>query len=123
MWTFYLITRLDYIVFPMSVIGVISFMILVVEICLFIIEHRDFIDDNETMKKFGKLFKLTMATFLISSSISILVPSTKDAISMIAIDNIIDYTHSNQTAKELPDKAIKALDLLIEEYTKDYEKN
>lgn len=51
----------------------------------------------------------------------IFVPTTKEAMIIYGIGGTIDYIQSNETAKQLPDKCIKALDMWIEELTKEEE--
>lgn len=41
-------------------------------------------------------------------------PSTEKAYKIVGIGGTIDYLKDNNTAKQLPDKCIKALDILLE---------
>lgn len=44
----------------------------------------------------------------------VFTPSTKTAYKIVGIGGTIDYLKDNDTAKQLPDKCIKALDMLLE---------
>lgn len=44
------------------------------------------------------------------------IPSTKDAMIIWGVGGTIDYIKANDTAKQLPDKCIQALDKFVDEY-------
>ena len=44
---------------------------------------------------------------------------TKEMLLIYGVGGTIDYIKSNDTAKELPDKAVKALDKYLDEISKD----
>lgn len=48
----------------------------------------------------------------------IFVPTTKDALMIYGVGSTLEYLKQNETAKELPDKCIDALDAWIEELNK-----
>ena len=50
---------------------------------------------------------------------AVFTPSTKDLYAIYGIGGVIDYVQSNETAKQLPDKAIEALDKWIDETNKE----
>ena len=45
---------------------------------------------------------------------SIFIPTTNEALLIYGVGGTIDYIKSNDTAKQLPDKCIKALDKWVE---------
>ena len=47
------------------------------------------------------------------------IPTSKDAMLIFGIGPTIDYVQSNETAKQLPDKCIEALDNWVESLTLD----
>lgn len=53
----------------------------------------------------------------------VLTPSTKDAFMIWGVGGTIDYIKSNETAKQLPDKCIQALDKFVDEYMLNEEDN
>ena len=100
----YWLTRLEYIqnflVIVMSVSGIalfISFMLWTMA------EYSD------EIRKTLLWLKCTFATLVISSLIFVFVPSTKEALLIWGIGSTIDYIQENETAKQLPDKCINAL--------------
>lgn len=56
-----------------------------------------------------------VSTFVLLLAVA-LTPDTKDMCMIYGIGGIIDYVQENDTAKQLPDKAIQALDKLMDEY-------
>lgn len=50
------------------------------------------------------------------------IPTTKQALIIYGVGGTIDYVKSNDTAKQLPDKAILALDKYLESINKETEK-
>ena len=105
----YWLTRLEYIqnflVIVMSVSGIamfISFMSWLVAIY-----------EEEIIKSLLWL-KCTFATLVISSLIFVFVPSTKEAVLIWGVGSTIDYLQENETAKQLPDKCINALNDWVE---------
>ena len=100
----YWLTRLEYIqnflVIVMSISGIalfISFMLWTMA------EYSD------EIRKTLLWLKCTFATLVISSLIFVFVPSTKEAVLIWGVGSTIDYIQKNETAKQLPDKCINAL--------------
>ena len=52
---------------------------------------------------------------IILGMITCFVPNTKEAYMIYGLGSTIDYIQSNETAKQLPDKCIMALDKYLEE--------
>ena len=100
----YWLTRLEYIqnflVIVMSISGIalfISFMLWTMA------EYSD------EIRKTLLWLKCTFATLVISSLIFVFIPSTKEAVLIWGVGSTIDYLQENETAKQLPDKCINAL--------------
>ena len=77
-------------------------------------------EGNEAAAK--RLYKAalkTVAGFFLCLMAFALVPSTKDALIISGVGSTIDYLKNNETAVQLPDKAIKALDELVDDYLED----
>lgn len=106
----YWITRLDGINTLLTIILIICIVTSIVAGCVYIITYNDsFIDD--CWKKFwNKLFKHCFPLTIIVSLVYILTPTTKEALMIYGVGDTIDYVKSNNTAKQLPDKCIEALD-------------
>ena len=105
----YWLTRLEYIqnflVIVMSVSGIamfISFMLWTMA------EYAD------EIRKTLLWLKCTFATLVISSLIFVFVPSTKEAVLIWGVGSTIDFLQENETAKQLPDKCIDALNDWVE---------
>ena len=64
-------------------------------------------------------FRVLKTSFFSSALLSIafvFTPSEKDMFMIYGIGGTIDYIKSNDTAKQIPDKCINALDKFIDEY-------
>ena len=105
----YWLTRLEYIqnflVIVMSISGIvlfISFMIWLLANC------------EDEIRKSLLWLRCTFAILVISSLIFVFVPSTKEALLIWGVGSTIDYIQENETAKQLPDKCINALNDWVE---------
>ena len=58
----------------------------------------------------SKFLRISIPVAVISLMGLVFVPTTKEAYMMWGVGGTIDYLKSNETAKKLPDKAIKSLD-------------
>ena len=111
----YWITRLDAIQGLLFILSLLS--ILVVIVC-FIRWVDDDIKNGKT-----KHFVISVFVSLFLLIVLVLTPSTKDAIMIWGVGGTIDYIKSNETAKQLPDKCIQALDKFVDEYMLNEEDN
>ena len=68
------------------------------------------------LQKLKNYFKKCFIAWILIAFISIFIPKTDDALAIIGVGGTIDYIKENQTAKQLPDKCIKALDLYLEQF-------
>ena len=75
--------------------------------------------DEDDKKPFYKWIKRCGVAFVVTSIMAVFTPSTKDLYAIYGIGGVIDYVQSNETAKQLPDKAIEALDKWIDETNKE----
>lgn len=57
-----------------------------------------------------KQFIRTFIVFVVSIVCNVFIPTKNEALMIYGIGGTIDYIKSNKTAKQLPDKCIKALD-------------
>lgn len=79
--------------------------------------------DEEAIKK-GKKWLIKGIIFLFISLLGVMVtPSRKECLLIYGLGGTIDYVKSNDKAKKLPDKVIDALDMYLEEKSKDESKN
>ena len=105
----YWLTRLEYIqnflVIVMSVSGIalfISFMLWAM---------ANYVEEAKLALKW---VISSFTTLVISSLIFVFVPSTKEAVLIWGVGSTIDYIQENETAKQLPDKCINALNDWVE---------
>ena len=100
----YWLTRLEYIqnflVIVMSISGIATF----VSFMLWTMAEY-----AEEIRKTLLWLRCAFATLVISSLIFVFVPSTKEAVLIWGVGSTIDYIQENETAKQLPDKCINAL--------------
>ena len=124
MSTIYWITRLDainsisitFLVFSI-VTSIIFFMLFIINYCSLQQEcHSDrYYEEAKKFKKVGiKGLKISVPIFVISILSLIFVPTTRQAFLIYGVGGAIDYLKENPTAKQLPDKCIKALDRWVD---------
>ena len=66
-------------------------------------------------KNFGLNFlNIVFPTTIIITLLFIFTPTTKEALMIWGVGGTIDYVKSNDTAKQLPDKCIEALDKWVD---------
>lgn len=129
----YWITRLDAICDFLTVIAVVSFVISVV-MCAFAI-HNIFVADEcleggkyyncymQRFKMFLSYFKRFIFVTIIACLINSFIPTTNEALLIYGVGGTIDYIKSNETAKQLPDKCIKALDKWVDNLNEEKQEN
>lgn len=105
----YWLTRLEYIqnflVIVMSVSGIALFISFVMWLM------ANYVEEAKSMFKW---MISSFTTLVISSLIFVFVPSTKEAVLIWGVGSTIDYIQENETAKQLPDKCINALNDWVE---------
>ena len=105
----YWLTRLEYIqnflVIVMSISGIVLFFSFILWFM------ADCVDEAKLTLKWviG-----SFTTLVISSLIFVFVPYTKEAVLIWGVGSTIDYIQENETAKQLPDKCINALNDWVE---------
>lgn len=125
----YWITRLDAICCILICISVLSSFVLCVS-CYLALCSRD---DAETYKEYSGCWNKYMrgykkwmrnakrcaVVFCVSVFMNIFIPTTNQALLIYGVGGTIDYIKSNDTAKQLPDKCVKALDKYLDNLTKE----
>lgn len=102
-------------------IGVVALIIFVGALIFYIAEDGCYDEDED-----GKRLKTTMyASGIIGFVlilISIFTPSKADMYAIYGIGGTIDYIRQDSIAQQLPDKCIKAIDLYLDDMTKNENK-
>ena len=112
----YWITRLDAICCILICISVSSSFVLIVSFYL----ACGFWDKYmRGYKKWMRNAKICAIIFFVSVSIKFFIPTTNEALLIYGVGGTIDYIKSNDTAKQLPDKCVKALDKYLDNLTKE----
>lgn len=75
-------------------------------------------DDVEEWINYAKVWKKIWVIFvpilIVSTLVKVFVPTTNEAFVIYGVGGTIDYIKSNPTAKQLPDKCVKALDRWVD---------
>jgi len=112
----YWITRFDGIltamIIPMVIFLVVAFGLLLASF--------DCYDDAQT-KRIRKRSAICGSVGIFLLIAQAFVPTTKQALIIYGVGGTIDYVKGNDTAKQLPDKAIIALDKYLESINEDKE--
>lgn len=107
----YWITRLDAIqtlaIIAVFILGVFTFLYILV----WIMED----DEKKDKSKLKKIILKFAAYISIPVFLLVFIPSKRDMLMIIGIGGTIEYLKSNDTAKELPDKVIMAIDKLLDD--------
>lgn len=116
MTEFYLIS----IVSNLSIVACILLFVSLLALIIFTVMYCTYDKyDEEEKKTTASIIKRVLICFVLSCIFSIFVPSSDQLVKIYGIGGTIDYIKSNETAKQLPDKCIKALDLYIEKQIED----
>ena len=125
----YWITRLTYICNFLTAVAVVSFLISAI-MAVFAMcnkfEANDYEEGGKYYNCYMQKFKMFLSYFkrfifvtIIACLINFFIPTTNEALMIYGVGGTIDYVKSNETAKQLPDKYIKALDKWAENLTKE----
>ena len=125
----YWITRLDAICCILICISVSSSFVLIVSFYLALCSRNDAETYKEysgcwdkymrEYKKWMRNAKRCAVIFFVSVFINIFIPTTNQALLIYGVGGTVDYIKSNDTAKQLPDKCVKALDKYLDNLTKE----
>lgn len=125
----YWITRLTCVCNFLTAVAVVSFLIsafIVVFVVCNRIEANNYEKGGENWNYYMQRFKMFLSYFkrlifvaIIACLINFFIPTTNEALMIYGVGGTIDYVKSNETAKQLPDKYIKALDKWVENLTKE----
>ena len=110
-------------IYWMTVVGNLSTAFMVVWIVALLVTEGDMIEDEGGKRNFFKWLKRFVVCGVIAAMASLFIPSTKEMFLIYGVGGTIDYIKTNDTAKQLPDKCIKALDRFADKYIDEPEKD
>lgn len=90
---------------------------IIATICKIIIWCAERDKEDEDYKFASKWSKVGLLIFSIALSIGVFVPSENQLYVIYGVGGTIDYIKENDTAKQLPDKVINALDAWVDKIT------
>lgn len=99
-----------------TAICIISLTIIASAGLITIVSSGDIWENCEYFNSAKKWIKRLFVIAIVSALIDVLVPSKKEALAILGVGGTIDYLKSNDTAKQMPDKCIKALDKFVDSY-------
>lgn len=123
----YWLTRLDVLCKWLIGSSAICGIVLFISILGFLINKEEYSTNGhksykEWMIFCSKVFKISMPSFILIAILTILIPTTKQAFLIYGVGNTIDFIQNNETAKQLPDKCINALNAWVESLTQEEKK-
>lgn len=121
MSTLYWISVLDNINFLFVFIFIVSLLSSVASILINLTCTVDEISETLDYKRFIRTKHWAYTLLIISILVITFVPSKRELYIIYGIGGTIDYLKENPTAKELPDKCIKALDTWIDNFNNEDE--
>lgn len=116
----YWITRLSSIHNALIFIFIIA-VIAVVFTGIIILSFSDDEDNHARFKRLKKCFITAVAAVVLSGIGLVFVPKTNEALLIYGVGTTIDYVDNNETIKQLPDRAVQALDKYLDSFNKDSE--
>ena len=129
----YWITLLDGICRVLTLIAVLSSIVTVVLFFIGLLKRGDadiyregsqtWEQNTETSKKCLYFAKRCAIIYFVSVFINFFIPTTNEALMIYGIGGTIDYIKLNETAKQLPDKYIKALDKWVDNLNEEKQEN
>lgn len=113
----YWITRCD----AIGILGMIFLVLSLIACLILLIAYIVNSSDGDTVetKICTKLLKVFVPIMSICLVIEIFVPTTREALLIYGVGGAVDYLKENPTAKQLPDKCIKALDTWVDNLNKE----
>ncbi len=117
--TLYWISVLDNIYFLFVLIFMASLILSVASVLVNLACTTDEISETLDYKRFIRAKHWAYTLLIISTLVITFVPSKRELYIIYGVGGTIDYLKDNPTAKELPDKCIKALDTWVDNFNKE----
>lgn len=112
----YWITRLDAINLTFGILEVIGILLVVILLWIYGVIYYNS-ESEQNKKKSRNLLHNAKVVSIITSLLlvcNIFVPTTKEAYLIYGVGGTIDYVKNNKEANKIPDKAIKALNIFLD---------
>ena len=128
MWELYWISRLTTINHMMIVVLIVGVIVAIVsavtrsEASSYLKHWTTDSNYKETLSELKgatKALKISLVACIISIIGIMFVPTTREALLIWGVGGTIDYIKENPTAKQIPDKCVKALDKWVDSFTKE----
>ena len=119
----YWIQRLDFINVLIGTILILSIVAIIALIIVSILIQVDAYDEDDRLKA-KSFWKATIITSIVTMMVSVgygFIPTKQDMYEIYAIGGTIEYVRNSDEVKQLPEKTVKALNMWLDEYTKDKE--
>lgn len=114
----YWITRLSSIHDAFILVFIIAATVAVIAGVIVLLPWAD--EDNFVcFKSIKKCFITAVVSVVLSGIGLVFVPKTSEALLIYGVGTTIDYVDNNETIKQLPDKAVQALDKYLDSFNKD----
>ena len=107
----------------LMVVWIVALIIVLGMLLVLAVSEGDVIDDEDSAHIFFKWLKRFVVCGVIAAMANIFIPTTKELLYIYGVGGTIDYIKTNDTAKQLPDKCIKALDRFADKYIDEPEKD
>ena len=102
-----------------SIVCIIFGILLGIWVIKLLVDQNDRPSDKELAKSDKKGISIFATIVMISALGIVFIPNQRELFAVYGIGGTIDYIKSNDTAKQLPDKCINALDKYLSEITDD----
>lgn len=109
---------------------IISIVVLIYKAIMYAVANADSVDSSEELSDFQKeriktklhnLYK-GFIPLICAMIVVAIFPTEESALKIYGFGSIIDYMQSNEEAKKLPDNAIKAINVWLEEFQEEKSK-
>lgn len=119
----YWIQRLDFIDVLIGAILILSIVAIIALIIVSILIQADAYSEDDKLKA-KSFWKATIITSIVTMMVAVgygFIPTKQDMYEIYAIGGTIEYVRNSDEMKQLPEKTVKALNLWLDEYTKEKE--
>jgi len=107
-------------------VSITAMIILIVTVVVLLITYIVMVAENENdsiRTKIGKMTFKMFAALCVTSLFVIFVPSKEDMYVIYGVGKTLDYLKENPDAKNLPDKTVEFLNVVMDEYIDEHKKN